>query len=298
MPRASNAGVDSMKKLFFLILVSAATAFAETSTTQVDLGATPEPAAAVNTSTSAAPESDLSSAVLKHMIAGWKSQNSTGRMDDLNSKDGRRTEAFQEVWLGYKNAGWGLYGLYANEYYAYGDTSKTRWAIQDPSVTINHPAWYVSDDLVVTGKFRRYFPLSGYSQAHEMVQSAYYVDAFYKMANRQDIYNNVTFRWFTYNNHGPSATRNYWEATTNYTKYFSKDFRWGFGHWTQYEHHYGTPNGLSVELGPMLEYAPSSKIFMGPRLRVPVVAQGVVYDGPTSASWNQAYIQFFLLANL
>jgi hypothetical protein len=297
-----------MKKLILLTILSTAMAHAETSTTSVDLNATAAAAPAVessetpatetNTSTAVAPSSAKSSSVLKNVIAGWKSQNNTGRTDDLNSKNGRRTEAFQEVWLGYKYAGWGLYGLYANEYYAYGDTSKTKWAIQDPSVTLTHPNWYVSDDLVVTGKFRRYFPLSGYSLDHGMRQSAYYVDAFYKMANRQDIYNNVTFRWFTYDNHGPSATKHYLEATTNYTKYFAKDFRWGVGHWTQYEHHYNTPNGFCVEVGPMIESAPTSAMFMGPRLRIPVVAQGAVYDGPTSASWNQAYLQFFLLANL
>lgn len=296
-----------MKKLILLTILSATMAHAETSTTSVDLSATNAPAAALpatpaadttNTSATAAPAETKPTSVLKNVIAGWKSQNSTGRNDDLKNPNGRQLEAFQEVWLGYKYKGWGLYGLYANEYFSYGDTSKTKWSLQDPSATLVHPNWYTSDDLVVTGKLRRYFPLSGYSVAHEMVQSAYYVDAYYKMANRQDIYNNVTFRWFTYNNHGPSATKHYIEAMTNYTKYFSKDFRWGVGHWTQYEHHYNTPNGFCVEAGPMIEYAPTPSIFMGPRLRLPIVAQGSVYDGPTSASWNQAYVQFFLLANL
>lgn|SRR6185312_14558840 len=284
-----------MKKLVLVTTLLAATMAYGQTNSSANLNASPTE----NTSTEASPESSASSSILKHVIAGWKSQNSSGRNDDLNSVNGRQVEAFQEVWLGYKHeSGWGLYGLYANEYYAYKDTSKTKWALQDPSATLVHPAWYRGDNLRVTGKFRQYFPMSGYSTAHEMRQSAYYVDMTYAMAHRQEIYNNTTLRAFTYDNHGPSATKYYVEDTTNYTKYFSKNFRWGVGQWAQYEAHYNTPTGYCVELTPILDYAPTPKIFMGPRLRMPIVAHGAVYDGPTSASWNQAYFQFFLLANL
>jgi hypothetical protein len=301
-----------MKKLSLIILCTGLMAHAETSTTTADLSApaaatadsAAPAAAATNTSTAAQSETSTSQAILKHVIAGWKSQNNSGRSDDLKNPNGRRTEAMQEVWAGYKNKGWGVYGLYASTYYNNAGKgspvgkSNGYWSMNDPSVTLVHPNWYTGDDLVVTGKLRRYIPLSTYSDQHGMVQTAYYIDAYYKMAQRQDIFNNVTFRSFTYDNHGPSSTKNYVELTTNYTKYFSRDFRWGFGHWTQIEQHYGTPTGYSVELTPILDYAPTPKIFMGPRIRMPVVAQGAVYDGPQSASLNQAYFQFFLLANL
>jgi hypothetical protein len=285
-----------MKKLIlFISLLMAATVYAQSSASSnlsPDLAVPPT----TNTSEGTATDAATSSEILKHVIAGWKSQNSSGRNYDLKN-NGRQVQAQQEVWLGYKHAsGWGLYGLYANTYTSFPHTAK--WTMGDPSATLVHPAWYVGDSLRISGKLRQYFPESTYSQDHGMRQTAYYLDTIYQMAHRQEIYNNTTFRFFTYENHGPTATRNYVEDTTNYTKYFSKNFRWGIGHWSQYETHYQTPAGYCVELTPLLDYAPNHQLIIGPRLRLPVLAHGSVYDGPTSASWNQAYFQLFLLANL
>lgn len=293
-----------MKNLVLLTLLFATAAYGQ-SNLNMDLKAptadapTTAEAAAANTSTEKSPGSSPSSSILSHVIAGMKSQNNSGRSDDLKAVNGRQVQAQQEVWLGYKNAGWGLYGLYANTYTNYKATpSKTKWTMGDPSATLVHPAWYSGENFRVSGKLREYFPISTYSADHGMRQTAYYLDMSYQMAHRQEIYNNTTFRNFTYDNHNGSATKFYVEDTTNYTKYFAKNFRWGVGHWSQYETHFNTPTGYCVELTPILDYAPSPKIFMGPRIRVPVVAHGSVYDGPTSASLNQAYFQFFLLANL
>jgi hypothetical protein len=251
------------------------------------------------TNTVQAPEVAKPSSILKHVIAGLKSQNNSGRVAELNSEKGRTIQAKQEVWLGYKHdSGWGLFGLYATTYNNYKDDAKTKWSLGDPSATLVHPAWYSDGNLRVTGKLRRYFPESDYSKAHGMRQTAYYLDATYKMSHGQEIYNNLTARKFTYDNHGPANTDYYVEDTTNYTKTFAKDFRWGVGHWTQYESHYNTSPGLSIELVPQMDYMLTPSTFMGPRIRLPVVAENSVLDGPKAVKWNQAYFQFFVLMNL
>jgi hypothetical protein len=256
-------------------------------------------ASPATSNTMAAPEVKKPSSILSHVIAGWKSRNNTGRAEEMNSEKGREMALKQEVWAGYKHdSGWGLYGMYAGNYNNFKDDAKTKWNMADPSITLVHPALYTSDNLKVTGKLRRYLPLSKFSDAHNMVQTAYYIDATYKMGRGQEIYNNVTFRNFTYDTHGPGSTDYYVEDTTNYTKEFAKNWRWGLGHWTQYESHFNTSPGLTVELVPMLDYMITPKSFMGPRVYLPIAVNNKVNDGAKDARWNQAYFQFFVLMNL
>jgi hypothetical protein len=267
--------------------------------------------------TPSAPEANLSTTVitpqakpksiLDSVVLGYKSSNETGRFgfkDQNVSKDaftGRTYKGKHEAKLGYKHSsGWGAYAQMTQYRYDYKENpnNNNKWSSSDPSLTITHPDFYNDGTLKLFGSLRYYVPNTDRSKALGVRQFAYYFDVSYKMAQDQEIFNEFNPRAFGQDSYAATDTRVKLEDLTTYTKKLGTWGRYGVGQWTQYEQHAEAPNGLTVDVFPFFDYTFTSKIFMGPRVYMPVLVQNSVYDGSRAATWENAYFQLFLSASL
>ncbi|PIS09813.1 MAG: hypothetical protein COT73_12730 [Bdellovibrio sp. CG10_big_fil_rev_8_21_14_0_10_47_8] len=248
-----------------------------------------------------------SSSLLKSVVFGYKSYNDTGRFGYTNKDlskdafDGRTYKGKHEAKLGYKHeSGWGAYGQITQYRYDYNESSAAanRWSASDPSLTLTHPAWYKSSDLMLLGSARYYVPNTDRSKALGVKQISYYFDLVYKMGSGQEIFNDLNPRAFVQDRYGDSDTRYKLEDVTVYTKTIGQWGRWGVGQWTQYEQHAATAPGLTMDVFPQFDYLITPKIFLGPRLYLPVLVQNSVYDGSKAATFENAYLELFLQASL
>jgi hypothetical protein len=103
---------------------------------------------------------------------------------------------------------------------------------------------------------------------------------------------------FVLTSYGPTDTRVKLEDFTTYTRKLEKWGRYGIGQWTQFEQHAEAPNGLTVDIYPFFDYMVTPKVFVGPRVYAPVMAQNFVYDGARSATWDNAYFELYFQASL
>jgi hypothetical protein len=291
-----------MKSFSILIacaLLTATTSFAATADTA---GA----AAKDTTSITQTPEAKKSSSA-NSLVLGYKSFNETGRFgytDDAVSKDafaGRVYKGKHEARLGYKHSsGWGGYAQMTQYRYDYKDSlnNNNKWSMSDPSITLNHPAFYADDTLKVFGSIRYYIPTTDRSKRLNTQQYSYYLDAVYSLGDGAELYNQFNPRYFSLNSYGLTDTRVRLEDFTTYTKKIGNWGRWGVGQWTQFEEHPNSPNGMTTDVFPLFDYMITSKIFLGPRVYLPVYSKDFVYDGSRSATLSNAYFQLYIQASL
>jgi len=268
---------------------------------------TTEAAPTTNMSTTVNTESKPSS-ILDSVVLGYKSYNDTGRFgfkdQDVSAKDaytGRTYKGKHEAKLGYKHSsGWGVYGQMTQYRYDYSanPNGNSKWSAADPSITLMHPTIFDNGTLKMTGYARYYVPNTDRSKALGVRQAAYYSDIVYKLAQDQEIFNEINPRMFVQDSYSATDTRVKVEDFTSYTRKIAPWGRWGVGQWTQFEQHAEAPNGLTVDVYPFFDYMVTQKIFMGPRLYMPVMAQNFVYDGSRSASWENAYWELYFQASL
>lgn len=272
------------------------------------------PAASPSTTMTIAPEAK-SSSILDSVVLGFKSYNETGRFGyqdqevvadkkNPNSKDafiGRTYKGKHEARLGYKHtSGWGVYGTMTQYRYDYSSSpnNNNKWSVSDPSITLTHPDFYNDGTLKIFGSARYYVPHTDRSKQLGVRQAAYYFDVSYKLAQDQEIFNEFNPRIFVQDSYSATDTRVKLEDLTTYTRKLGTWGRYGVGQWTQYEQHAEAPNGLTVDVFPFFDYLYTSKIFLGPRVYMPVLVEQSVYDGSRNATWENAYFQLFLQASL
>ncbi len=294
-----------MKWTYALIVSSLALVMSLANAAETTAAAAPV-AAGTNLSTTVAPEAKKSS-ILDSIVLGYKSYNDSGRFGFQNqdvSKDsfaGRSYKGKHEVKLGYKHSsGWGAYGQITQNRsnYRTNPNNNSKWSSSDPSLTLTHPSFYDDGTLKLFGSARYYVPNADRSKDYGVRQLAYYFDMTYKLAADREIFNEVNPRVFKQDRYNAADTRMKIEDITTITQKLGAWGRYGVGQWTQYEQHAESPNGLTVDVYPFFDYTFSNKIFVGPRLYLPVLVEQTVYDGSRAATWENAYFQMFISASL
>ncbi|MGE0632885.1 MAG: hypothetical protein AB7O96_10775, partial [Pseudobdellovibrionaceae bacterium] len=188
------------------------------------------------------------------LSAGLKSTTNSGRVVDLEDKEGRQYKSKLEYYVGMTHdSGWGLSALAVTSGTTYREEAKkeTSYVAADPSLTLAHPTVYESADVKITGQLRSYFPVSISSKALDRRQYAYYMYTTYKMSGGWTLWNQLTPRYFFQNRYADTDTTSYVEDWTTLTKKVSPSFKYGFGQRAQMEWHKETVPGSVMEVFPL-----------------------------------------------
>lgn len=235
-----------------------------------------------------------------NIILGAKSSNDSGRAGVLETDNERVYKSKNEAYVGYRfNSGWGGFFQGVQYYNAYRNNStKSVWSVGDSSLTLVHPDFYKDDNLSLGGQLRYYIPTTDRSVDKKIEQYAYYLKLGYKFSGNQDIYNELTPRYFNSKKYSSTDTTYYIEDTTIYGYKLNSSWKVGAKSWAQYEVHSATPAGFSWEAGPMAVYNVNSNISLSPSISLPISVSNKVYDGPKAVSMDQAYMSLFIQAKL
>ena len=244
-------------------------------------------------------QQDLSKKYPGSLILGLKSYSDTSRIDQSTDSKNYNLKSKNEVQLGYTfENDWSLYGQAVEYAKEYRNGAQNRWDYGDPSLTIAHAAFLKTPTTTITGSYRQYFPTTKRSEGLNLYQSAYYFSIVQQLNAKDEIFNQLIPRYFFQSGYQTDDTTFYAEDRTIFHHRFTKEFRASIGHWTQYELHSGTPNGVSVEIVPQCDYFLTPKVFFGPRISIPVVAKDAVYEGPRAVATDQIYGELYLQAAL
>lgn len=217
--------------------------------------------------------------------AGIKSQNTTGRMYDLNNPNGKRYNLKNEYYLGFvHSSGFGAYGQAVTSGPMAAGTGRTAVGAGDPSVTLLHPDYFRGQSLTVAGQFRAYFPVSDRSVTQNIHQFAYYLMETYKMPRMWSMFNQTVPRYFAQSVTKDTDTTYYVEDLTTLSKQVASTWALGVSQWTQVETHSATPTGVAVDAGVFARWTPIANIWIEPRLLTPVYIKNAVYDQSTSVA--------------
>jgi|GEM_PF-2112958 len=231
--------------------------------------------------------------------AGIKSQNTTGRLYEMNNPDGRRYQAKQEYYTGLVHkSGWGAYGQAVTSGPLYGGNGQNlpgagSLGAGDPSLTVLHPDWYRGTSLTLGGQYRSYFPISDRSLDRQQHQQAYYLYTTYKMPAQWTIWNQTVPRYFIQSYYKPSDTTFYVEDLGTLTKQLTTRWAAGVGQWTQVETHRETKTGVSVDLSGFVRYTPIQNVWIEPRLILPAYVKESVYDAAKAVSLQNARAELY-----
>lgn len=237
-------------------------------------------------------------------LLGFKSYNSSARVANLEDdakapSKGQVYNGKQEVFVGYRFANdWGGYVQTSQTRQQYNDRNLNRWSSGDPSFTLLHPDFYDSGFLRLRGQFRAYLPYTERSKNQNIQQVAYYFTQIFALGNGQEVFNQVTPRYFGAETYKDTDTTWYFENRTIYTKKLNSWCKLGLGNWLQIEQHQGTATGYASEVIPQVDFMIGSNITFGPRISLPIYSQNVVYDGPKNATLDEARGELFFQASL
>ena len=268
---------------FCLILISAFALGAEkkASSEGSESGATTTVGASV-TSEANLPASALSAYKLK---AALKATNTSARLNDFDSPNGRRLKQKYEYVLGFAHAsGWGLSGQAVTSGTSYGDEKKNSMGAGDPSLTLIHPTLYKSSDFQLSGQFRRYFAVTDRSKDRGQAQYAYYLYANRNLPGRWVIWNQATPRYFAQTYFQRFDTKYLFEDLTTLTKTQNTWFAYGVAQFTQFEWHENEAMGSAIDGSVFAKFTPVSNFSIEPRFILPLHVQNTVYDSATSVS--------------
>ncbi len=232
------------------------------------------------------------------LIAGWKSYNDSGRLNQLQDPKSRDLKSKNEMFLGFRSElGYELFGQIVETGKYYGDTAplRTKVAPDDPSLSIRHPI-YKDTSLKIDGVLREYFPVTDFSISRNLYEQSYYLTLTYQMASKWVLWNQLIPRYFSQTNYKATDTTFYTEDYTTLTRKVNDWFRVGLGQHSQLEYHNATATGYCVEVYPLADLMLSDKIFAGPRVYFPVAAQNAVFEGPAQVSAQNIYGEFYLQA--
>jgi hypothetical protein len=289
-----------MNKLLFLCFLMAAAPFANAQSSSSSAGvSTP-----TNTTSLALPKQSRGTPLRVNLIGGIYSFSDFGRkVEETNPKNGRLVSIKNEIFAGFRtDDGWGLQAMvvpYFKSYDAKESLGKNTKVIPgDPSLSFMHPI-YKSDTILISGKYREYFPASDYSiDRHNWLQT-YYLNLAWKLPHRFDLFNQLIPRYFIQSYYKHDDNSFFTEDYTAVTRSLNSWTRVGVGQHTQIAvHPSDDPVGKTVELYPMADIMITPTIFFGPRVYFPIYTQNTVFDGPTATNFDNVQTELFFQATL
>jgi hypothetical protein len=248
--------------------------------------------------TSTAPAGKYSNSWTAEPTAGVKSYNDTARIGSMDDPQGRFFKSKQEMYVGAKLQGWSATAMAVQTGHGYNDSTKNRWTAGDPSLTIAHPDIYNGGGVHVFGQYRQYFPVSDFSHDHGTYHMAYYSFATAKIGSENDLFNQLTPRYFLQSRYDDKNSLFYLEDRTTISRKLSSWSRVGIGQWSQYETHAKDPAGFCTEIYPYADFIVNSHIYFGPRVSFPILARNSVYEGPSMVALSNAMAEFYFQAVL
>lgn len=256
-------------------------------------------ASTASTSSSSSAPRETSSSDYK-LLLGLKSYNNSGRVRDLESSTGLRAKSKNEFYIGTQHkSGWGAYLNGVANVASYGEVAKNGSSQGDASIVIMHPSFYDNGSVKHSGYFKIYHPTSEFSRTHAINQYSYnFISSAKDVGAGVSLTNVFVPRYFNDGSRKATNTQYYFEDRTILTKNVNNWMRAGVAQWTQYELHFASSPGFTVEVYPFADFVVAKNTFVSPRVYFPLYARGAVYDGPKVASTQEVKMEVYLQTSL
>lgn len=233
-------------------------------------------------------------------IVGFRMTMDSGRSRDFSDGRGLQAKAKNELWVGLRHqSGWGTYynGVVTTSIYR--DSSRSGASVGDPSLALIHPTLFDNGRVKQTGYMKVYYPVTDRSRDALIYQYSYYFTTDVKDAVAGfDLLNILTPRYFDDRSRKAENTQYSFEDWSFLSRKANSWIRFGVGHWTQYEVHFGTSPGFASEIFPFVDFALAKKSFVSPRIFFPMISRNKVYDGPQNVTLGEARFDLFVYLSI